>query len=265
MDGLYEIRRNAESIRYFADGEETFNLGQWHAWKRECIWSGKTIPPKEFKLRYKRGNHTIMKAPKNFAKKFEDHPEGMCTLVLTRIIDKGTVFNPKKNKYVRAVLFVFESDKLMSEGDMAGKPFLVFQRANFSMYLNSHLCTFIGQLRGKRFTDQEDADAFDLASLLGLSVLANIAHNEGFVNIENIMPLPPGTKPLTPVMEVFALDMDNFDKKVFDKLSENMKDQIMTSKEYVAWEKSQGSQSGNVPTQSGNDPKPFDDSLDIPF
>lgn len=214
-----------------------------------------------------------MKAPKNFAKKFEDHPEGMCTLVLTRIIDKGTIFHSAKNKYVRKIMFVFESDRLMSEGDSAGKPFLVFKYANFSMYLNSMLCAFVGQLRGRRFLEQTEADGFDLSGLLGISVLANIAHAGEYTNIENIMPLPPGTKPLKPVGEVFALDMDNFDKKVFDKLSENMKEQIMTSKEYVAWEKLQGNpQSGNVPTQSGNvkiderNPPPFDDDLsNIPF
>ena len=204
-----------------------------------------------------------MKAPKSFTRDFEKHPEGICTIVLTRIIDKGTIFNAAKNKYVRKIMFVFESDKLMSEGDMAGKPFLVFKYANFSMYLNSMLCAFVGQIRGGRFLEQTEADNFDLSSLLGISVLANIAHSGEYTNIENIMPLPAGTKPPTPVGEVFALDMDNFDKKVFDKLSENMKEQIMTSKEYVAWEKSQGTQSGNVQPQSGNDPKPFDD--DIPF
>ena len=208
-----------------------------------------------------------MKAPKNFAKKFEDHPEGMCTLVLTRIIDKGTTFHSAKNKYVRKIMFVFESDRLMSEGDMAGKPYLVFKYANFSMYLNSMLCAFVGQIRGRRFLEQAEADNFDLSSLIGISVLANISHTGEYTNIENIMPLPPGTKPLIPAGEVFVLDMDNFDKKVFDKLSDNMKEQIMTSKEYVAWEKSQGTQFGNVPTQSGNDAKQtapeFDD--DIPF
>jgi hypothetical protein len=204
-----------------------------------------------------------MKAPKGEHKEFEKHPEGMCNLVCSRIIDKGTTFNEKLNKYVRKILLVFESDKLMTSGDYKGEPFIVVQSFTYSMFQNAKLCQFVEMWRGKKFKSQEEADDFDLSTLVGSTVIANIVHNGDFVNIGSVMPLAPGMKPLEIHGDTYIFDMgDGVDEKVFEKLSDKMKAQIVLSKEYVAWEKTQ---KRNVPTQKGYDERnpPLDEP--VPF
>ena len=203
-----------------------------------------------------------MKAPKSESKGFDKHPEGPCRLVLTRLIDKGTVWKEKKNDYVRSLFMLFESDKLITSGDYAGKPLSVIQSYTYSMFQNSKLCKFVEQMRGKQFASQQEADGFDLSSLIGTSIFANITHNGDFTNITSAMPLPQGMEALVPVGDVVIFDMNGpFPESAFAKLSDKMKEQIMRSKEYVAWEKG-GKKTVRTESVQASQP-PFSD--DIPF
>lgn len=174
-----------------------------------------------------------MKAPKGSGGTFEKHPEGQTTLVCTKIVDKGTVWNEKKQKDERKISFVFESQKLMSEGEYAGKPFLVFQNFNFSMFQNSMLCKFIEQWRGKRFATQAEADAYDLVDRLGTGAFVNISHNEDFVNITSIMPIPAGMTQPIPVGDMLIWSFDEPKMAVFEKLSDKMKESLKRAKEWA--------------------------------
>jgi len=173
-----------------------------------------------------------MKAPKNSSKAYEKHPEGWATIVCTRIIDKGTVFNLNKNKDEHKILLQFESSKLLSDGEAAGKPFAIFATFSFSMFLNSMLCKFIQQWRGKNFSSQEEADAFDIATMLGKSGFANITHNGDFVNIGTIGPVPEGMTAPIPQAELLIWDFSDRKPAVLEKLSEGMKEQLKKAKEW---------------------------------
>ena len=172
-----------------------------------------------------------MQAPKSSGG-FEKHPEGQCTLVCTRILDLGTVFNPAKNKDEHKIMFGFESSELMTTGDNKGKPFMVFGNFNFTMFENSHLHKFVTDWLGKSFPTQDAADVFDFKSLLGKPAFANVVHNGDYVNIKSLMPLPKGMDAIKPVGELLIFDMGTQDKSVFEKLSDKMKERLRKAKEF---------------------------------
>lgn len=203
-----------------------------------------------------------MKAPRSNTVEFEKHPTGWARLVCTRIIDKGTVFNEAKQKDQHKISIYFESEKLMSEGDFAGQPFLVIANYNFSMYQNSHLCSFIEQWEGRKFPNQDAADDFDFAPLLRKPAYANITHSDDgkWVNIGAIGPMPDGVEPLKPVGDVYFFDLDNADMKVFEKLSDKVKAGIQSSHE---WQSNKGEAVTKHHDEKNPPPADFDD--DIPF
>ncbi len=177
-----------------------------------------------------------MYAPrKEGSTEFERPTQGGTALVCTRIIDKGTVFNDKKGKDTHGLSIVLESAELMKEGDFKGQPFLLWANfGNYSMYQNSHLCQFIEGWLGKRFVDQDEADNFDIESLLLKPVFANIVQDGQFDNVVSPMPIPAGTTAPTAVGDTYCLDMSNFNQDVFNMLSEKMQAKIAQSHEYKA-------------------------------
>ena len=201
-----------------------------------------------------------MKAPKSSGKTHEKHPEGWTTLVCTRIIDKGTVFSEKKQKDVHNILLQFESSKLLSDGEAAGKPFAVFATFPFSMFTNSMLCKFIEQWRGKKFKSQEDADEFDVATLLGKGGFANITYNGDFVNIGTSGPVPDGMTQPIPIAELLIWDFATRKPAVLEKLSDGMKGQLQKANE---WD-SEATRQPQANRESEN-PAPGIDDSDIPF
>lgn len=198
-----------------------------------------------------------MKAPRNEEREFEKHPTGTVTTVCTKILDMGTHWNEPKQKNERKIRIDFESTELMGAGDFEGKPFLLINSFNFSMYQNSRLCQFIEAWLGRKFPDQKKADEFDLETLLGKTALCNVIHSddEKWVNIGSIMPVPAGMVAPKPVGELLAFDCESPDMKVFEKLSEKVKEKIGTSHEFMN-PKSQQSDERNPPAVS-TDEVPF--------
>jgi len=171
-----------------------------------------------------------MKAPKTSGD-FEKHPAGSVAVVCTRIINLGTHWNPKKEKDENKIVLYFESPILMEKGDFKGKPMLLLSNFNFSMYKNSMLCQFIEQWIGKSLT-QKEADEFDLDQQLGQSGFVNVVHNEDFVNISTIMPLPQGMDAPKPVGDLITYDPISNNEAMFNKLSDKLKEKVKNSKEY---------------------------------
>jgi len=174
-----------------------------------------------------------MYAPRNESKQFEMCPTGWQLLVCTRAIDVGTHWNPKKEKFERKFMVGFESQHLMKEGDFAGEPFLVFSNFNYSMYQNAHLCGFIEDWRGKKFKSQEEADSFDLSKIIGQKAFANITRSEDgrFTNIMTIGPVPDGMTAPEIKGKTILIDQANLDPKEIEKLSEKMRERVMSAKE----------------------------------
>ncbi len=202
-----------------------------------------------------------MKAPASEHREFEKHPVGTVTTVCTKVLDLGTHWNPKKEKNERKLRIDFESTELMKTGDYAGKPFLLINNFNFSMYQNSRLCQFIESWLGRKFVDQKEADVYDLDDLLGKTALCNVIHSDDgkWVNIGSIMPVPKGMEEPKPVGELLSFSCEKPDESVLAKLSEKTREKIRASHEMLNPQDS-GTDERNPPSQSGAD---FDD--DIPF
>jgi len=175
-----------------------------------------------------------MYAPKSTTKDFESCPTNWQLAVCTRVIDKGTHWNQDKQKDQHKISIAFESQHLMKEGDFAGEPFLLFANFNYSMYQGkAHLCTFIENWRGKRFFNQDEADIFDLAKLIGQKAYMNVVKSDDgkFTNIQVIGPVPDGMTAPEIKGKMILIDQDSLDPKEVEKLSEKMRTQVMSAKE----------------------------------
>jgi len=130
-------------------------------------------------------------------------------------------------------------NKLQSgEGDYAGEPFLLFANFNYSMYQNSHLCQFIETWLGRKFASQEEADAFDIETLIRKPGFVSVIHSDDgkWVNINTIMPLPEGMSVPVAVGKVFVVDMDNIQPTIIEGLTEKLQAAIKNSHEWKAFE-----------------------------
>jgi hypothetical protein len=177
-----------------------------------------------------------MKAPKSGGGgDFEKHPEGQFAVRCAQIIDLGTHFNPDKKVDQRKVRIMFISSQNITTGELAGKPFALFNNFNFSMYQNSHLCKFIEQWRGKNFASQDEADEFDIEKVLNQPAYVNVVHNGKYVNIQSVMPLPEGlAAPAIPeTTTAYCFSCDKPDKAILETMTDKTRDMIMASKEWI--------------------------------
>lgn len=155
------------------------------------------------------GPEDTMKAPQQSMSR-ERAPEGAYPIICTQIIDLGTRYNQTREKDVRDVRFMFLTPHKIKEGDYAGSPISLLVNFPYSMYLNSNLCKFIQQWRGKNFETQEEANAFDFSQCLKKPAYANVVHNGQYDNVGSIMPLPAGQSapeiPADAVVGTFTVD-----------------------------------------------------------
>lgn len=178
-----------------------------------------------------------MQAPKSNTKEFEQCPVGWSLGVCSRVIDLGTHWNEYKQKDQRKISIVFESQHLMKEGEFAGEPFLLFGNFNYSMYQGkAHLCTFIENWLGKRFSSQEEAEVFDLATLIGRKAFMNVVRSDDgkFTNIQTIGPVPDGMVAPEIKGKTILIDQVSLDSKEVEKLSDKMRERVMSAKEQTA-------------------------------
>lgn len=208
-----------------------------------------------------------MYAPKNEGTSFSKHPEGWVSGVCTRVIDIGTHWNEYKQKDQRKLMIAFESSKLMPDGEFAGQPFLLFANFNYSMYKNAHLCGFVEEWLGKRFATQDDADKFDLSTLIDKPAFMNVAHSDDgkYTNIMTIGPLPEDMKAPEIAGKTILIDQNKIDPKELEKLTDKMKAKVLGAKEQTeAGEPIVGHQQNMKETDSQHDernPPPFDDDI----
>ena len=174
---------------------------------------------------------------------FTPTPAGQHMAVLTRLIDLGT--QPGTQMYPapkRKVLFGWEIPAhritYMRDDQEHEGPVIHFERMTFSMHENAVMRQRLESWRGKPF-EEKDFGTFDMANLLGVGALIQIAHEhkdgKTYANLQAIM-LPPGGREAWPKPEGefihLSLDPDEFDQATFDKLSDGLKATIERSPEY---------------------------------
>lgn len=192
-------------------------------------------------------------------------PAGTFVGVCYRFIDLGTQQTEYQGqkKLARKVVISWElGEELMEDG----KPFVISKRYTWSMHEKSTLRADLEGWRGKAFEPSDFGDdGFDTRKLLGVPCVLTITHdtNNGktYANVMSVGKIMKGLqpKPLVNEQTYLSLEPGEFDKAVFEKLSDGLKKVIMASPEYAELI---GKKPAPAPADSyaGHDP---DD--DIPF
>jgi hypothetical protein len=181
----------------------------------------------------------IVKGSNSEKREFQIAPVGSHLARLYRIIDLGT----QKSEYMgqvkmlRKVKFFWElhGDELKIDG----KPLIQTRNYTLSLGEKASLRKDLESWRGKSFTDDE-LRGFDLKNLLDKWCMVTIQHRTAgngntYADAVAVTPvpsivlkagLPQGVNPCV------LFDLQKFDQKTFDELSQGLKDQIMQSAEF---------------------------------
>jgi hypothetical protein len=128
-------------------------------------------------------------------KQFPIHPEGQYTAVCVDGIDLGEQHNEKFGNLSQKYAIVFQTTEINPE---TGKRFEIAERYTVSMGEKANLRKFLGQWRGKTYSNAEAEEGAPLHKLEGVNALVQIGHNTSeatnktYANIISIMPLPKG-------------------------------------------------------------------------
>lgn len=198
-----------------------------------------------------------MKFTQGSGKDFENPEPGTYPAVCIRVLDMGTQQSvwEGETKSARKVKLVFELDEKMKDG----RPFMAMRDFTASMHDKSAFKKFLTGWRGADMSPTQIME-FDPKTLIGKGCLLSMIQNGEYVNVGNASKLPKGMTAPTQVNESIYLDLDAFDQKEFDKLSEKIQTKIALSPEYSA---AVGGKQQSSPQHTGSG---FNDmSDDIPF
>jgi len=175
---------------------------------------------------------------------FEPAPEGLHPAVCVAVIDLGTQerinsFKGGITEKRREIMIRWELD---TETPMAdGRPFIISRRYPFSMHEKAKLREHLEGWRGKKFVETDfGPGGFTLDKLLAVGCQLQVVHSERdgktYANVENVVKLGRGMASPGPSVEPFLLSLDphEFDRDLFEGLSEYLKQLIAKSPEYQA-------------------------------
>lgn len=171
-------------------------------------------------------------------KEFEQAPAGTHVARCVRLIDLGTQFGEYQGKPTSARKIVVQwelPNALMTEGEFAGKPFLVGKWYTASIGEKANLRKDLVNWRGREFTEEE-LKGFDVKKLLGVACMLSLTPNEkGKVRVTGLMKLPQGTTcpPQINPNVYFSLERDEFKQATFDALAEFWQTEIKKSPEWA--------------------------------
>lgn len=168
---------------------------------------------------------------------FEQAPVGTEVARCIRIIDLGTQKGEYQGQVTRKRqnLISWElPNTQMSEGESAGKPFMVSKFYTASLGEKANLRKDLVNWRGREFTPEE-LEGFDPKNILGKCCMLSITSNDkGKSRVTAVMALPKGMIVPPQVNESIYFSLDDFDLAIFDALSKGIKEMIQKSPEYAA-------------------------------
>lgn len=188
---------------------------------------------------------------------FEQPPVGTHPAICIKVIDIGT----QKGEYMgqatirRQCIIGWElPNELMTSQGYEGKPFTVSKFYTASLSEKANLRKDLSNWRGKDFTEEE-LHGFEAKNILGKPCMLSLTMNDkSKVRVTGVMALPKSFALPKQVNPSLFFSLDEFDKAVFDKLSDGIKKMIEVSPEYKML---------SAPAQKGNT---FDDMTDdVPF
>ena len=207
---------------------------------------------------------------------FNITPSGTHIARCVRVIDMGTQKTTwQGNEKLQAKIFVlYELPNAMnkftdSEGNEKILPFAAVKSYTNSLYEKSALYQHLHSWLGSEFVD--DPESFDFSQIIGKPCMISVVHDTGndgktYASISSVSAMPEGMECPKQINPSIMFDINDFDQKVFDDMSENMQNKIKSSPEYQ-----QRGMNGNYqPPQSENPgsetQKPADSGFDdIPF
>lgn len=189
---------------------------------------------------------------------FEQPPVGTFVGRCIKIIDIGTQKGEWQGKanFKRQVIIGWElPTELMTEGDYAGKPFVVSKFYTASLSEKANLRKDLQNWRGREFTTEELA-GFDSKNILGKPCMLSLtANDKGKTRVTGVMAMPKGIEVQAQINQGVYFSLDEFSADVFEGLSKGFKAMITASPEYQ-----HAISKTNAPSGSMSD---LDD--DIPF
>lgn len=173
----------------------------------------------------------------NGGKDFEQAPVGTHVARCIKLIDLGTQFGEYQGKptSARKIVISWElPNELMTEGDYAGKPFIVSKFYTASLSEKANLRRDLINWRGRDFTEKELA-GFESKNILDKPCMVQItANDKGKHKVTGVMAMmkgatcPERVNPLT----YFSLERSEFKPEVLEPLSDFYKNQIIQSPEF---------------------------------
>jgi hypothetical protein len=134
------------------------------------------------------------KASSSASGSFRPCPEGAIQGILVDVIDIGmvtTTFNGE-TKESHKVSLVWQMDERRDDNAR----FTIYQRLTLSLHPKAGLRKIVETLRGRKFTEEEAAEGFELDDLVGSQALLTIVHNavgdRTYANVAGVSPLPKG-------------------------------------------------------------------------
>lgn len=129
---------------------------------------------------------------------YEKPPADGYSAVAVDVIDLGYWYNRVYDKVEHKLAIVFQLDALNSQG----KRYEIANRMTFTFGPKSRLREFLGQWRGRTYTDDEAREGAPLAKLVGVPAYITIEHktsgDKTYANIVGITKLPKGLTPIKP-------------------------------------------------------------------
>lgn len=182
----------------------------------------------------------------NTFQEFERVSPGLHLARCYRVIDLGTQKTNFKGqvKMTRQVMISWEilgSDETGQPIRMKdGRPYMVSRNFTLSWAEASNLRASLQSWRGKPFS-QEEMRRFDLKNILGAWCMLNIIEKTSddgktYTRVENITPVPGMIRQAglpQPVNETMMFTLQSPDWKIFETLSQGIKNKIMASPEYA--------------------------------
>lgn len=178
-----------------------------------------------------------MKWADNGGGDFEQPPIGTHVARCVKIIDIGTQKGEYQGKATikRQCIIGWElPNELMSEGDYAGKPFVVSKFYTASLGEKANLRKDLANWRGRDFTESE-LGGFEAKNILGKACMLSLTTNDkGKTRVTGVMALAKGMDVPAQSTPTVYFSLDEFNQAAFDALSDGYKKMIQVSPEYKA-------------------------------
>jgi hypothetical protein len=129
---------------------------------------------------------------KNDAPNFEKPAPGMHDAICVFVVDIGTHIYQTQwgEKEQHKIVFCWEIEEKIQNGEYAGKPFMMSQRYTFTLFAKGNLSKMLESWFAKKISDEVRKNGFDLEKLIGRRCTLNLIESDDgrYVNVAQVLP-----------------------------------------------------------------------------